>query len=47
MVYLAIVIGYCLLLFLLIRFFDSIHHWDDDVEEMMGEIQAEVKKRAA
>jgi hypothetical protein len=47
MIYLAIVIGYCLALFLLIRLFDAIHHWDEDADEMMNEVQKELKKKAA
>jgi hypothetical protein len=47
MVYIAIVIGYCLALFLLIRLFDAIHHWDEDVEVMMDEMRKELKKKAA
>ncbi|MFZ1979333.1 MAG: hypothetical protein WAV76_15365 [Bacteroidota bacterium] len=47
MVYIAIVIGYCLALFLLIRLFDAMHHWDEDVDEMMDEIHKELKQKAA
>jgi hypothetical protein len=47
MVYLAIVIGYCLLLFLMVRLFHALHGWDEDVRAMTGEMRTGITKRAA
>jgi hypothetical protein len=47
MVYLAIVLGYCLALFLLIRLFDAIHKWDEENERMLNSFDNEMRKKAA
>ena len=47
MVYFAIVLGYCLALFLLIRLFDAVHRWDENDEQMMNSFKNELQKKAA
>jgi hypothetical protein len=47
MVYLAIVFGYVVLLACIIRFFQTVHQWDDEIQKMEKQAQTEIQHRAA
>ena len=47
MVYFAIVLGYFLALFLLVRLFDLVHRWDEEDERMLDSFNNEMRKKAA
>jgi hypothetical protein len=47
MIYLAIVFGYIVLLSCLIRFFQAVHGWDDEIHEMHKQAHTEIQHRAA
>ena len=47
MLYLAIVLGYCAALFLLVRLFDVVHQYDEDSKRLMDAMEHELKKKAA
>jgi hypothetical protein len=45
MLYIALVLGYCLALFLLMRLFPALRNWDNDVDAMMNEMRKEFKEK--
>ncbi|HVN48447.1 MAG TPA: hypothetical protein VMU30_06445 [Bacteroidota bacterium] len=47
MIYLAICLGYMVLLACLIRFFQTVHRWDDEIQEMEKQAHSEIQHRAA
>jgi hypothetical protein len=47
MIYLAIAFGYVVLLACLIRFFQAVHRWDDEIREMDKQAHTEIQHRAA
>lgn len=47
MIYILGVIGYLLMVWLLLRFFSTVHTWDEEAHEIMDEWLEETKKKAA
>ena len=47
MIYLAIFLGYVVLLTCLIRFFQTVHRWDDEIHEMEKQTHTGIQHQAA
>jgi hypothetical protein len=47
MIYIAFVFGYIILLACLIKLFQTVHHWDDEIREMDKQAHTEIQHRAA